>query len=141
MSRSMLCSCALFLAACQSSANSSSAPPPVVAPSGLSTAPAATSVASISVSDALRMAPDSVVQVKGLYLGWNGPCMGRPPTRSAWQLTDSDAPGAACIYVDGPALPGVQPNAPPPNLVVLVHGRLVVDGALLYVRAEHVERQ
>jgi hypothetical protein len=142
MSKSALCLlCVLLVAACQSSANPSSAPPPVVAPSTATAAvaPAALS-APISVSQALQLAPGSAVQVKGIYLGWTGPCAGRPPTRSAWQLADSSDPSAPCLYVDGPAVRNVQPNAPPANLAVLVRGKLVVDGVLRYVKADSVEQ-
>jgi hypothetical protein len=95
----------------------------------------------LSVSEALKQPADSAIHVKGLYLGWNGPCTGKPPTRSAWQLADSDAANAACVYVDGPAVPDVLPNAPPPNLMLIVRGKLVVDGSLRYVKADSVDKQ
>lgn len=135
--------CVLPLMACQSSSTPNNAPPPAVAPSGPATATAAMAAAPgpLTVSDALQQAPGNALQLKGLYLGWNGSCAGKPPTRSAWQLADSSDPSAPCIYVDGPAVPGVQPNAPPPNLTVVVRGKLVADGSSRYIQADSVEKQ
>jgi hypothetical protein len=135
--------CALFLMACQSAANSNNAPPPAVAPSSPAT-PALTATAAnaptLTVSAALNQPADSAVQLSGLYLGWNGPCTGKPPTRSAWHLAESNAPNAPCIYVDGPSVPDAPANAPPPNLTVIVSGKLVVDGNLRYIKATSVEK-
>jgi hypothetical protein len=50
--------------------------------------------------------------VRGLFLGWNGPCRTEPPTRSAWQIADGTAPDAPCLYVEGPMPPGVSPGGP-----------------------------
>jgi hypothetical protein len=138
------CGVLLVVAACQSSASPNNAPPPAVAPSSPATpAPTvanAANAATLTVSAALNQLPDSAVQLSGLYLGWNGPCTGKPPTRSAWHLAESNAPNAPCIYVDGPAVPDAPANAPPPNLTVVVRGKLVVDGNLRYIKADSVEK-
>ena len=62
-----------------------------------------TASGTVSVAQMTGMSPGSKATVRGLYLGWRGPCQGAPPTRSAWQLADNDQKGAACLYVDGPA--------------------------------------
>ncbi len=134
---------ALFVVACQSSATPNNAPPPAVAPSSPTTA-TLTGVAvnaPSTVSEVLRQPADSAVQLGGVYLGWNGPCKGTPPSRSAWQLAESNDPSAPCIYVDGPAVADAPPNAPPPNLSVVVRGKYVVDGSLRYVKADSVEKK
>lgn len=135
------------MVACQNSVTPSGASPPQSATSNQPAQPAEAEQAKLAptqaatVSQALGQANASVVQVNGLYFGWNGPCAGKPPTRSAWQLVESNAPNAPCIYVDGPALSGVSPNAPPANLLVLVRGKVVVDGDLKYIQADTVEKR
>lgn len=137
----------LALAACQNSVNpsntaaaSGSASSP---PSSSSAIPEATPTAPsvLSVSQVLQQPADSVVQSSGLYFGWNGPCKGKPPTRSAWQLVESNAVDAPCIYVDGPAVPGVAPNAPDANILVVVRGKYRVDGKASYIQADTVEKK
>jgi hypothetical protein len=135
---------ALLVVACQSSANPNNAPPPAVSPSSPAAGALTTSGAvnaTASVSEVLRQPADSAVQLSGLYLGWNGPCKGTPPTRSAWQLAESNDPNAPCVYIDGPALADAPPNAPPPNLTVVVRGKYVVDGNVRYVKADSVEKK
>lgn len=133
------------LVACQNSVTPSGASPPQSATSNQAMNEPPTKLApdapATTVSQVLGQANASVVQVNGLYFGWNGPCVGKPPTRSAWQLVESNAPNAPCIYVDGPAPSGASPNAPAANLLVLVRGKVVVDGDLKYIQADTVEKR
>jgi hypothetical protein len=88
------------------------------------------------------MAPGSQAVVRGLFLGWRGPCQGQAPTRSAWMLADADQPGAPCLYVDGPNPPGADPAARGgPPVWVRVDGRLDADGTDRYLSARKVERE
>jgi hypothetical protein len=129
------------LVACQCS--TSSAPPATTAPGGAvnrGTSPDSTGAVS-TVSQALSQPSGTVVAVSGLYFGWKGPCKGMPPTRSAWQLVESIGPAAACIYVDGPAVAGVSPNAPPANVLVVVHGKYQIEGDMRYIAADSVDKK
>lgn len=138
----------LAATACQSSANQTVSPPPATAPGGQqsqTTAPAADlasdGTSALTVTQVLSQQPGSAVRVSGLYFGWKGPCRGQPPTRSAWQLVESTDPAAACIYVDGPSVPGISPNAPAPNVVVVVQGKYKVDRDMRYIEADRIEKK
>ena len=95
-----------------------------------------------NVGAALAATPGSPVTVTGLYLGWKGPCRSQPPTRSAWQLADAEAPGSACIYVDGPMPSGVSPvKAAGQNIRVRVQGVIREEAGARHIQAQQVVRQ
>lgn len=137
------------MVACQNSVTPSGASPPQSATSQLTQSAGAeqepgklaANAQPSTVSQALGQANGNAIQVNGLYFGWSGPCAGKPPTRSAWQLVESNAPNAPCIYVDGPAVAGASPSSPPANLMVLVRGKVVVDGELKFIQADTVEKR
>ncbi|HEY5960071.1 MAG TPA: hypothetical protein VIV60_26140 [Polyangiaceae bacterium] len=138
----------LFACACQTVTTPSNAPPPAnasttqaLAAPGSAPGAATPNSPPMTVSQASSQNVGTAMRVTGLYFGWKGPCQGKPPTRSAWQLVESNAPGAACIYVDGPELNGVSPSAPPANLYVVVQATLQVDGQARYLEAQRVEKQ
>jgi translation initiation factor IF-2 len=153
---SLLAGIAALAAACQG--GSSGAPPPASAtapPPGPGPAPgpgpgptpgpapaasAAQPPGTVTVAQMAGMMPGSQATVRGLYLGWRGPCAGSPPTRSAWQLADSDQPGAACLFVDGPTPSGTNPAEGQP-IWVRVDGRLDAAGPDRYLSARRVERE
>lgn len=95
----------------------------------------------VSVAQITAMPSGSKATVRGMYLGWHGPCQGTPPTRSAWQLADNDAQGSACVYVDGPAPAGVSPAGPGAPVWVRVDAELVTGGAAPYLTAQHAEKE
>ncbi len=80
------------------------------------------------------LAAGSTVEVTARFYGWNGPCQGDPPTRSAWQLADSPASEAACVYVDGPMPAGLRP-AGDSGTAVVVRGVLREAAGLRYLEA------
>jgi hypothetical protein len=131
------------VAACQSSGTTTSSAPPAsqtaAVGTSVGTVPAAASAGVAAVSSA---APGSPVDVVALYLGWKGPCMGSPPTRSAWMLADGEQKGAPCLYVDGPEVPGVSPEAAlGKNIRVHVVGVLREERGRKFIEAQRVERQ
>jgi hypothetical protein len=143
---------ALF-GACQSSTSSGGPPPqttqsyasaqPITNTSAVQVAPGtleANGASGLRVSQISTATAGTTVTVTGLYLGWKGPCVGDAPTRSAWQLAEANSPGAACIYVDGPMLNGVAPEAVGAGVSVRVSGTVRVDGATRYLEAKGVER-
>jgi hypothetical protein len=134
----------LAVVACQNSVNPSNtaaASSSASSAAPLNSASPEAAPAALSVSQVLQQPADSAVQSSGLYFGWNGPCKGKPPTRSAWQLVESNAADSPCIYVDGPAVPGVSPNAPDANVLVVVRGKYRVDGKTSYIQADTVEKK
>jgi hypothetical protein len=162
----LLCTIVFFgLAGCRSSGGGGTAPPaaqstavgvppprPTQAePTKSPRPPAATDLGSSrqestnktsSVAGALTMPAGSSLVVRGLYLGWSGPCKISPPTRSAWQLADAEAVGAPCVYVSGPMVRGVSPaNALGKNIWVRVEGVMEERGGKRYLRATQVERE
>ncbi len=98
--------------------------------------------ATVTVEQVSAMPPGSRAVVRGLYLGWRGPCRGAPPTRSAWQLADSNQPSAACLYVDGPSPPGLDPAGPggAPTWV-RVDAELIVAGPDRFLASRSAERE
>lgn len=96
-----------------------------------------------TVAAVLSTAPDADVVVSGLYLGWEGPCTGSPPTRSAWQLADSETAAAGCVYVDGPLMQSLAQKAMIGKPVrVRVHGTVrQLDAGTRYLESRQVERQ
>ncbi len=142
--------------ACQGS-SSAGAPPPASAgvpapmpmpgptpgpPPSAASAPTSGPAGTVSVQQMQGMMPGSHAVVRGVFFGWRGPCRGRPPTRSAWQIADGDQPGAPCLYVDGPMPPGANAAAqPPPDVWVRVDGTLQASGPDRFVAAQHVERE
>ncbi len=99
-----------------------------------------TSAVSQSVAEIANAGAGAALSVTGLYLGWKGPCVGEPPTRSAWQLASDPAPGSPCVYVDGALLPGVPPEAAEANVRVRVQGILRIDGSARYIEAKSIVR-
>ena len=97
--------------------------------------------AAVSVAQASALAPGSKAMVRGLYLGWRGPCQGAPPTRSAWQLADSDQKGAACLYVDGPFPPGLDPAGRGAPTWVRVDGELITSGPNHFLASHKAEKE
>ena len=97
--------------------------------------------AAVTVAQASAMAPGSKAMVRGLYLGWRGPCQGAPPTRSAWQLADSDQKGAACLYVDGPFPPGLDPAGRGAPTWVRVDGELITSGPNHFLASHKAEKE
>jgi hypothetical protein len=95
----------------------------------------------VSVQQAIAMTAGSKATVRGLFMGWRGPCQTQPPTRSAWQLADSDQKGAACVYVDGPPPHGLDPTGRGTPTWVRVDGALVGSGATAYLTAQHAEKE
>jgi len=93
-----------------------------------------------TVAEVASAGTGAALLVTGLYLGWKGPCVGEPPTRSAWQLAQDVTPGSPCVYVDGALLSGVPPEAAQGNIRVRVQGILRVDGNLRFIEARSVER-
>lgn len=131
-----------MLLACQTSTNPSGAPPTTPVGGQQTASPLAQPLASaMTVTQTLTLAPGASIDVAGLYFGWKGPCKGAPPTRSAWQLVESNEPFAACIYVDGPMAKGLSPNAPAANTWLLVHGVLKLEGGARYIEADRVEQK
>lgn len=126
------------LVACQTSTSPSSAPPPTTP---VSSQQHQALSAPVKVSQTLNLAPGSNVDVSGLYFGWKGPCKGQPPTRSAWQLVESNEPFAPCIYVDGPVVKGGSPNAPAANVWLRVQGVLKQEGDVRFIEAVRVDKQ
>jgi hypothetical protein len=127
--------------ACQSSASSTATSAPPASQTAAVTVATTAAPSAPGVKSALSAAPGTQVTVVGLYLGWKGPCMGSAPTRSAWMLADAEGQGAPCVYVDGPAVPGVSPNAAlGKNIRVRVVGVMRDDGGK-YIEAQKVERQ
>ena len=107
--------------------------PSVAAPAGR---PGTVSVLQMSLSP-----PGATGTVRGLFLGWKGPCRSAPPTRSAWQLADTDRANAPCLYVDGPLPDGVDPDGTPSAPVwVRVEARLEGADQDRYLSAKRVER-
>ncbi len=94
----------------------------------------------VSVAQMSAMAPGSKATVRGLFLGWRGPCQGAPPTRSAWQLADADQKGAACVYVDGPNPPGLDATGRGAPVWVRVDGQLVA-GPPPFLTSQHAEKE
>jgi hypothetical protein len=157
-SRASFAGLAVTLASCQSSpsappAASGNTPPTVVVPA---TTPVATQVPSpsapakpvaapsgpLTVAAISGMALGTHGSVRGVFLGWAGPCRIEPPTRSAWQLADGTARDAACLYVDGPMPPGVSPGAPPGHPVwVRVDAELQGAGPDRWLVARDVTRE
>jgi hypothetical protein len=95
----------------------------------------------VSVAQITAMPPGSKATVRGMYLGWRGPCQGTPPTRSAWQLADNDQKGAACLYVDGPAPAGVDPAGHGAPVWVRVDAQLVTAGPSSFLTAQHADKE
>ena len=95
----------------------------------------------VSVAQISAMSPGSKATVRGLYLGWRGPCQSAPPTRSAWQLADNDQKGAACLYVDGPAPAGVDPAGRGAPVWVRVDAQLVTAGPSTFLTAQHADKE
>ena len=95
----------------------------------------------VSVAQISAMPAGSKATVRGLYLGWRGPCQGPPPTRSAWQLADNDQKGAACLYVDGPPPAGVDLAGRGAPVWVRVDAELVAAGPSMYLTAQHADRE
>jgi hypothetical protein len=157
-SRASFAGIALALASCQSSpstppAASGNTPPGVAAPattpiaiqnpspSPPQPAPAASS-GPLTVAAISGMVPGSHGSVRGVFLGWNGPCRIEPPTRSAWQLADGTSTDAACLYVDGPMPPGVSPGAPSGQPIwVRVDAELQGAGPDRWLVARNVTRE
>ncbi|MEB2313650.1 MAG: hypothetical protein OZ928_17535 [Polyangiaceae bacterium] len=142
----------LALSACQGSSSASAPPPasatvpppgagaPLGAPPASAPPPSGASGA-LTVSAAAGLAPGARALVQGYFFGWRGPCRATPPSRSAWQLAESEAPGAACLYVDGPIPPGANAASPgPPYFPVRVEGTLQAAGADRFIAAGRVER-
>ncbi len=94
------------------------------------------------VAAALSLPIGAEVVIQGLYLGWEGPCTGAPPTKSAWQLADDQAVGSGCIYVDGPLQSGLARKAAAgaPGRV-RVTGVIREEGKLRYLQSAKVEPQ
>lgn len=138
--------------ACQGSTGGSTPPPasgtvantpespPAGPPAGTQQAGQATSNA-VTVAQAGTMGPGSKATVRGLFLGWRGPCQGDPPTRSAWQLADADQKGAACLYVDGPVPPGLDPAGRGAPTWVRVDAELVAAGPNHFLTAQKAEKE
>src|SRR5262249_35191390 len=100
-----------------------------------------TAVATVTVAQAQALAAGSKALVRGLYLGWKGPCMDTPPTRSAWQLADSDQKGAPCLYVDGPGPPGLAPAGGGAPTWVRVDGEVVTAGPSRFIASHKAEKE
>jgi hypothetical protein len=125
-------------------AGAASAPPAGATASGApdpSRGVAANTPGAVTVAQASAMAPGSKATVRGLYFGWRGPCHGAPPTRSAWQLADSDQKGAACLYVDGPFPPGLDPAGRGAPTWVRVDGELITAGPDRFLASHKAERE
>jgi hypothetical protein len=144
-----LATAVFLLGACQAATTPNNSPSPanpsttqqaMLQPSATATGSAA-AAATLTVSQALTQPEGNSLRVTGLYYGWKGPCQGKPPTRSAWQLVESNTPGAACVYVDGVDPRDVSPNAPPANVYVVVQGAMQLDGQTRYLQAQRVDRQ
>ncbi|HEX3594184.1 MAG TPA: hypothetical protein VHU80_03755 [Polyangiaceae bacterium] len=161
--------CLAVLAGCQGSTSGSAPPPasataavaapesppagppadtanvePGVAASGSSNAPDPTrelAAGTVSVQQAIAMSAGSAATVRGLFLGWRGPCQTQPPTRSAWQLADSDQKGAACVYVDGPPPTGLDATGRGTPTWVRVQGTLTGAGTSAFLKAQHAEKE
>ena len=142
MKLALLVSCCVA-AACQSSGSpTTSSAPPASQTSAVGTSVTPLPAAASGVAALAAAAPGSPVDVVALYLGWKGPCMGSPPTRSAWMLADAEQKGAPCLYVDGPDVAGASPNAAlGKNIRAHVVGILREDGGRKYIEAQRVERQ
>jgi hypothetical protein len=97
----------------------------------------------VTVDQALKTAGGAHAVVRGVYLGWAGPCRSQPPTRSAWQLADGTDPSAACIYVDGPSPAGLAPAGPPPTPPGWVRGdaEIVAAGPDKFLASRMAERE
>ncbi len=144
----------LLLIGCKSSATSEGGEPPATAATAPSPAPASSIPApmpeqtpaqpkpvALDVAATQKVPAGTAIEVVGLYLGWSGPCKGEPPTRSAWQIADAAQVGAPCLYVDGPMVPGVAPNSPPPGLKVRVKGVVRGEGAAGYLEAKEITKE
>ena len=140
--------------ACQGSTGGSTPPPasgtvantpespPAGPPAGTQQAGAAAPTSNtVTVAQAGTMGPGSKATVRGLFLGWRGPCQGDPPTRSAWQLADADQKGAACLYVDGPVPPGLDPAGRGAPTWVRVDAELVAAGPNRFLTAQKAEKE
>jgi hypothetical protein len=72
----------------------------------------------------------ATVSVKGRFKGWKGDCRGAPPvSRSDWMVDD----GTACIYVNGPAPPGLQAMAPDDAPVTITGTVRVSPAGMAYI--------
>ena len=88
------------------------------------------------------MATGSRATVRGLFLGWHGPCQGVPPTRSAWQLADGDQKGAACLYVDGPVPAGLDAAAKAAaSTWVRVDAELIASGPSKFLASKGAQKE
>ncbi|MEW6077718.1 MAG: hypothetical protein AB1724_07905 [Thermodesulfobacteriota bacterium] len=69
------------------------------------------------------------VTVRGVFLGWRGPCRGGPPvSRSDWMIGDT----SGCLYVSGPIPPGLNP-ARPSNELISVTGTVRMKNNIPYL--------
>lgn len=82
------------------------APPEDAVAPALHTVPATSQA--LSVAAALTTSSSDELLVEGTFLGFQGPCSGTPPTRSAWHLADPGVALSACIYVAGPLAAGTK---------------------------------
>ena len=110
-------------------------------PASGGTGPTRAVAGAVTVAQASAMPAGSKATVRGLFFGWRGPCAGVPPTRSAWMLADADQKGAPCLYVDGPAPPGLDPSGKGPPTWVRVDAQLVTAGPSTFLVAQHAERE
>lgn len=95
--------------------------------------------ARLTVQHALAQPSGATVHVEALYFGWQGPCRGEVPSRSAWQLADAGGGNSACVYVEGPLLRGRSPTAAEPVPVRVVGVLRELPGGGRYLDAERVE--
>jgi hypothetical protein len=86
----------------------------------------------LSVGEIIDRAEDlegRMVEVTARFMGWKGSCRNGPPvTRSDWMLEDE----SGCIYVSGPAPPGLSPAQPKQRMVTIV-GLLHLKGETPYL--------
>jgi hypothetical protein len=94
-----------------------------------------------TVAQIVAMTTGTKATVRGLFLGWHGPCQGTPPTRSAWQIADGDQKGAACLYVDGPPPPGLDPASRGAPAWVRLDAELVAAGPSRFLTGKNAKRE
>lgn len=137
--------CSLLIALLVGCTHAVSSPPSEAAVVPESAAPesAAPTVdsAPLAVAPLLNGKQAGELLVEGSFMGFQGPCSGAPPTRSAWHLVDAQGAPPACIYVAGPLAEGTR-SMPAEGIGsrVRVRGTLRELDGVRYLEAREVSR-